>query len=188
MIWFTSDHHFGHENIIKFVKRPFENAQEMDDEMIKRWNEVVSTKDTVYHLGDFVLGGLDAFMQYALELNGHIKIIPGGHDKRWIKDFVPSEHIEILPQFYMNENILPKQGEYKVSITMCHYPLLSWEQSHYGAPHLHGHTHGTIPVIGESGDLQLPPNQKRGTRLDVGVDTHNFYPYSLGEVLEIVNA
>ena len=184
MIWFTSDHHFGHANIIKFVNRPFESVEEMDEEMIRRWNEVVQESDTVYHLGDFTLGGSEVFWSYARKLNGNINIIPGGHDKRWLKGY-DDKNPSVFPWLVMDDNILPKRGDYKMSITMCHYPLLSWEQSHYGAPHLHGHTHGTIGITSESGDKQLPPGQNNGVRIDLSVDNWNFYPISLGHVLDI---
>ena len=54
-IYFTSDHHFGHENIIKFCDRPFRSVEEMDQTLIERWNEKVKPEDEVYHLGDFSL-------------------------------------------------------------------------------------------------------------------------------------
>jgi len=54
-IWFTSDHHFGHKNIIEFSKRPFANVEEMNAELVKRWNERIAKEDKVYHLGDFAL-------------------------------------------------------------------------------------------------------------------------------------
>lgn len=51
-IFFTSDHHFGHANIIKFSNRPFSNVEEMNEELIKRWNEKVSSEDEVSYIGD----------------------------------------------------------------------------------------------------------------------------------------
>ena len=55
MIFFTSDHHFYHSNIIKYCQRPFHSVEEMNEEMIRRWNSVVGVDDTVYYLGDFSL-------------------------------------------------------------------------------------------------------------------------------------
>ena len=55
-IWFTSDTHFFHNNIIDYCKRPFVNAEEMNEYIIKQWNSVVKPQDEVYHLGDFAFG------------------------------------------------------------------------------------------------------------------------------------
>lgn len=175
-IWFTADHHFGHENIIKYCKRPFANAAEMDAAMIDAWNSRVETNDVVYHLGDFTLAEADAFWNYYDSLNGKVWIVPGGHDKRWMKRV--TDKILLPPLF--TENF---RGHV---LTLCHYPLTSWEMSHHGAHHLHGHTHGTIGVIGTSGDKQLPPDMVVGKRLDVGVDCHDFAPISLDEVAALL--
>ena len=69
-VWVTSDHHFGHSNIIKFCKRPFESADDMDQAMIDAWNSVVSPHDVVFHLGDFTLSGLPEAREYFSKLNG----------------------------------------------------------------------------------------------------------------------
>jgi len=56
-IWFTSDTHFNHRNIIGYAQRPFESVEEMNEVMIERWNASVRGEDTIYHLGDFSFGG-----------------------------------------------------------------------------------------------------------------------------------
>lgn len=53
MNYYISDTHFGHANIINFDKRPFKNTEEMERELISRWNSVVTSADTTYILGDF---------------------------------------------------------------------------------------------------------------------------------------
>lgn len=57
-IWFTSDTHFGHANIIKYCNRPYKDTEEMNADLIKRWNSTVGKDDLVWHLGDFSLGGI----------------------------------------------------------------------------------------------------------------------------------
>ena len=52
-IWFTSDTHFDHKNIIKYCNRPFKDIDEMNAELERRWNAVVAPGDRVFHLGDF---------------------------------------------------------------------------------------------------------------------------------------
>jgi len=55
--FFTSDTHFNHANIIKFCDRPFKDVELMNETLIANWNRVVGLDDTVFHLGDFCLGG-----------------------------------------------------------------------------------------------------------------------------------
>lgn len=79
--WFTSDTHFGHKRIIELSERPFKDVDEMNWAMIARWNSVVEPEDTVYHLGDAVMGGLDNYLHLIDELNGHKVLVAGNHDK-----------------------------------------------------------------------------------------------------------
>lgn len=53
-VFFTGDLHFGHENVLAFDHRPFETVEEMDVELIRRWNHKVGKGDLVYVLGDFI--------------------------------------------------------------------------------------------------------------------------------------
>lgn len=162
-IYFTSDQHFGHANVIKYTNRPFKSVEEMDEELIKRWNERIKFNDLVYHLGDFSLLPYKHVYNYLDRLNGTICVIPGSHDKRWVRHANNFVNVTILPSLitYIFKDF---------PFILCHYPMLSWDRSHYGSIHLHGHSHGTIP--------------NEGKRMDVGVDTNNFYPYSLEEILE----
>lgn len=68
--FFTSDTHFGHANIIRFCKRPFENVEEMNEALIENWNKVVSDDDTVFHLGDFAFGGSNVWKEIIPRLKG----------------------------------------------------------------------------------------------------------------------
>ena len=172
-IWFTADHHFGHANIIGYTGRPFSSCEEMDEEMIRRWNIVVGRKDRVYHLGDFSLRSPAIAAVYWDRLAGHKFLVPGGHD-RLPKE--PSQWpVEILPPLVTVNVGRP--------IVLCHYPMLSWDRSHYGVAHFHGHCHGTIGKVTPRGDLQSPPGQKSGRRLDIGVDCWAFAPVSLDGAL-----
>jgi calcineurin-like phosphoesterase family protein len=79
MIFFTSDHHFSHNNIIRYCQRPFSSVEEMDQEMIHRWNETVAPEDTVYYLGDFSLS-LKPVESVTPLLHGKKLLIMGNHD------------------------------------------------------------------------------------------------------------
>ena len=100
-IFFTADHHFGHENIIKFSERPFESLDHMNEELIKRWNKKIQPGDTVYHLGDMSLGKPDFTKEILDRLNGNIHLIKGNHEgaaltypKRFasIRDYLRTEN------------------------------------------------------------------------------------------------
>jgi len=172
-VWITADTHFAHAHIIDLCQRPFENVEQMDQVMADNWNRAVGIGDTVYHLGDFCLGNFDVALDILCELNGHIKLVPGGHDERWLRQFAKLKHVnddfaegmlEVLPPIYN----LHHNGKHAV---LCHYPLSSWEQQHYGAVMLHGHSHGRSGAT---------PN-----RYDVGVDLNNFTPILMDEAIRL---
>jgi len=77
-IFFTSDTHFGHKNILKYCNRPFVNVEEMDEVMIERWNGRIGKNDSVYHLGDFSFSSNPK--TYFERLNGKKILIIGNHD------------------------------------------------------------------------------------------------------------
>jgi len=159
--WFTADSHLGHANIIRFCNRPFNDVDEMDTKLIENWNSKVGPKDEVYHLGDFAFRSKYHPNIYKNELNGKIHLIFGNHDKK---------------NLYGGFNILPPQTEIKInniSITLNHFAMRVWNKSHHGAWHLYGHSHGTLEPIGLS--------------LDVGVDSHNYFPWSFEEIQEFMN-
>lgn len=178
MIFFTSDHHFGHRNIIQYSNRPFSSVDEMDQVLIEAWNNIVSPGDLVYHLGDLVFGNAKYAKEIIYQLNGQIKLLwnPWHHDRHWFKNFpftldnkvVRVDPIEVL------EFSDYGSGEYPQVVVLCHYPLAIWDRRHYGAWHLHGHSHGRY-----SGS---------GLILDVGVDVHDYQPLSLENVAKIMNS
>ena len=175
MIFFTSDNHFYHENIIGLCKRPFLNVEEMNQEMISRWNDMIDPEDTVYHLGDFTLGGIKEAVATLCELQGTIYFLtnPWHHDKRWLSllDSNVLNKFFPLPPIHVIEVNIPGH-KHKKPIVLCHYPLAEWDRKHYNSWHLHGHSHGMY--------------QGEGLIMDVGVDCHNFNPVSLFKVLNIM--
>lgn len=80
-IFFTSDTHFGHKNIIEYCNRPFDSVEQMNDFIIKQWNSVVRENDTVYHLGDVCLGlRKEEIAEILSKLNGTKYLVKGNHD------------------------------------------------------------------------------------------------------------
>ena len=79
-IFFTSDLHFNHKNIIKYCNRPYENIEDMNLDIIKRWNNVVSKEDIVWCLGDVAFGNKTHAIELVKSLNGRKRLIMGNHD------------------------------------------------------------------------------------------------------------
>lgn len=177
MIYFTSDTHFGHKNIIEFCDRPFRSVPEMNEALIARWNKVVGHDDTIYHLGDFSMKiGDEEIRNIVRRLNGHKVLILGNHDERTIarkssafKGVDKNLFAEIHPG--VHEIWVGKQ-----KIVLCHYSMEVWNGSHRGSYHLYGHSHGTLP---ERDDRRS---------FDVGVDPNGYFPVSYDEVVERMNA
>lgn len=90
MIWFTSDTHFGHENVLKFTDRPWETIWQMNDAIVDSINGRVAVDDELYILGDFSFK-MTAQDAYALRKRiacRRIHLIPGNHDKDWTQPAV----------------------------------------------------------------------------------------------------
>lgn len=166
MIWSIADTHFGHKNIIKYCNRPFQFVEEMDATMIQNWNSTVQQDDYIYHLGDFGLGGEEYFRSIVERLNGHINLVPGSHDRKFlqfIRDFNCPTKLQKVPEITEI-----KSKEYH--IVLCHYAMRRWPRSHYGSMHLYGHSHGRLEGLGRS--------------MDVGVDANYFKPVSIDSVIQ----
>ena len=181
-IFFTSDAHFMHDNIIKYCNRPFFSVEEMNHTIIENWNKTVGEKDIVFILGDFCFRSSYTTWAYLLNrLNGIKYLVRGNHDRH--KDIPLDKFVQVSEM--LNIHI---KGDEEISdgqrITLCHYPMITWYQSHRGSWQLFGHIH-TIPnsTGSETGYVQdrISPNQ-----YDVGVDQNNFTPISYEDVKAII--
>lgn len=87
-IWFTSDHHFGHINVMKYMHRPWVDITDMNQALINNWNSLIKPNDIVYYLGDFTLSTQPNQLEVWLsQLNGKLHLVKGNHDK-WIKNYL----------------------------------------------------------------------------------------------------
>ncbi|MCM3257132.1 hypothetical protein M3664_04955 [Paenibacillus lautus] len=81
-VFYTSDTHFCHKNIIQHENRPFNDIDEMDTALIEQWNKTIGKKDSVSHLGDFVFGGITKWEKILSQLNGEIHLVLCNHDDK----------------------------------------------------------------------------------------------------------
>lgn len=133
MNFYISDLHFGHKNIIKYDQRPFNSTKEMDEEIIKRWNETVKTDDTVYILGDVSWYISDITREMLKWMNGHKILIKGNHDKETSHLF---KHFDGIYDYLEIVDGIDK-------VVLSHYPMLSWNGQFRNSVHLYGHVHIT---------------------------------------------
>lgn len=80
-VWFTADHHFGHERIIELCHRPFDSVAQMNRELIDQHNRLVEEQDIVWIMGDLCMGPIEESLKLIKELNGAKYLIAGNHDR-----------------------------------------------------------------------------------------------------------
>jgi calcineurin-like phosphoesterase family protein len=156
-VFFTSDNHFFHTNIIKYCDRPFRDSLHMNEEMIVKWNNRVGPKDDLYCLGDFAMGQQDESQAVLDRLNGRKHLITGNHDKvsRKLNGWVWVRAYHELRLDGLN-------------IVLFHYATRVWNRSHRGSIALFGHSHGGMPGNSQS--------------LDVGADCWDYEPVTFAEI------
>ncbi len=164
-VWFTSDTHYGHANILAYSQRPFDDVRDHDESLILNWNSVVQPGDRVYHLGDFALCDVERATKIAKRLVGQKFLIFGNHDKRLRKE------PEFLAQWIWARDLESITVE-EQKIVLCHYAFRTWAQSHRGSWSLYGHSHGSLK------------DDPHALQLDVGVDCWAHYPVSFEEIKE----
>ena len=176
-ILFTSDPHWGHQRIIQYCNRPFTTAAEMDEVLIKNWNDKVKAEDTVYVLGDLAFRhSTSAIVEILKRLNGKIIYVLGNHDGEAVKSALDRLNISYTS---LRDIVVadPEMEGGKQAITLCHYPMISWNKAHRGAWQLYGHHHGSKKDFAD---------KLTYAQLDVSVEAHNYAPVSYEEVKTII--
>ncbi len=171
-IWFTSDSHFHHKNILTFEDRPFATVEEMNEGMIETWNNKVKKSDLVYHLGDFVFGGYSKWVDILPRLNGDKVLIQGNHDDdKVVKRILEEGYIKELHAVGM------KMKYQKQNLWFTHYPMEIGIRPNKWS--ISGHIHSQ-------------PN-KYDNQLNLGVDSPllSYKPFGepihIDELLQIMN-
>jgi len=168
-IFLVSDTHFGHEaTCTKFLKndgtplRPFANAEEMNEEMVKRWNAVVKHNDKVYHLGDAVIN--KKFLDIFDRLNGTKRLVRGNHDI-----FDTKEYMQYFKEVY---GVRVLDG-----MILSHIPLHPASITERYKTNVHGHYHANLVTVQNpyaKSEQVLDPRY-----LNVSVEQTDFTPISL---------
>ena len=193
-IFFTSDTHYGHTNICRGVTnwrgengdvpidttRDFETLEQMNDRIVESINSVVGEDDTLFHLGDWSFGGYDNIEEFRNRIVcKNIHLILGNHDHHIERNKGDIQRLfsSVNQYLRLQVSVYPGTKLYAgdVDLVLMHYPIASWYNMNDGVIHLHGHIH-------------LPSVKKlsQGKAMDVGVDGNNLMPYSLGQIMNIM--
>jgi calcineurin-like phosphoesterase family protein len=179
-IWFSSDLHLGHQNIIEFCDRPFQSVSEMDEKLREWHNSFVKPEDHWYNLGDVTMkrSARDELwlINEMRKWNGHKRLLLGNHDHFPVKVYLEAGFEKIYATWRGIDNIL-----------LSHIPVHPASMG-TACSNVHGHIHNNqgdqfAPV--KSVD---PSTQKEVIRpyVNVSIEVINYHPITLGQVKELI--
>ena len=188
-IWFTSDLHFGHRNVIRFCQRPYTDEKHMGPCLIENWNNTVNDNDIVFVLGDtFWFNDSRVIKKILTSLKGKtIYILPGNHDdfEHYHRAIEADQRIVLLDDInvlWLDSTINRGWKKKLYEIWLSHYPMMTWPHRENGAFQLFGHIHSQQGKReGVDQDLPLHYNQ-----MDVGCDRWDYRPINFEDVRNII--
>ena len=167
-VFLVSDTHFGHAGVCRFTCddgvtkiRPWTDPNEMDEEMVKRWNETVKPNDKVYHLGDVVINR--KALAIMRRLNGDKVLIKGNHDIFKLQDYLP--HFRDIRGYHVMNNMI-----------LSHVPVHPDSFGRFRA-NIHGHLHQRRVMCEVWGEMEVDPRY-----FNVSVEQTDFRPILFEEV------
>lgn len=176
MIYFTSDTHFYHSNIIHLSGRPFKDVETMNKRLIQNWNSYVTERDEIYILGDFLHKGTALQANELLnKLKGKKYLIRGNHDKFVDDESFNQQAFQWIKDYYV-------LNYEKRKLVLFHYPILEWPGFFGDAIHLYGHVHNSSKDPAQKARLDILGDRA----FNVGVDVNNYYPVSIKMILSSV--
>ena len=181
-VFFTSDLHFGHENVLRFDNRPFASVEEMDAELVRRWNEKVGKGDLVYVLGDLIWKSRNGDAHNLIRsLNGQIILIKGNHD-RFLHNAQAKAALAGIKD-YDDICVTLEDGSVRRCI-LSHYFIPFYNGHRHQAIHLHGHS-----LFTDEADLELNMAMElnesgfKNEIYNVGCMYWDYAPVTLDEIL-----
>ena len=168
-IYYISDLHFSHEKIIKFCNRPYKTIEEMDEDIINKWNSIVTPNDVVRILGDIALpkskDDVEKAIKLVKRLNGKKSLIIGNHDTELLEE-------ERFRQLFSSIKHYDKVTDNGRNVILSHYPIEEWDGFYKGYIHLYGHIHNN--------NVNL---KKLDNRYNVSLEVLDYKPKTLDEII-----
>lgn len=197
MIYFIGDLHLfcrsqTNEGHVNYDGRPFETVEEMNAEILRRWNAKVNNGDTVVILGDVALRGKnEALIGMVAQLRGKKILIRGNHD-----DLSDYRYAKLFEEIVDYKEMTVAFGGKNYKLVCCHYPLLFWKNQHRGTIHLYAHTHNTLEddfyqgVIAKMNACEELSLRRQGGQISIAINTGcmkdymDYEPRTLEEMME----
>lgn len=186
--YFTSDLHFGHENIIKYCERPFNSVEHMNEVLIANWNAIVNPTDEVWVLGDLAMGRIDETLPLVARLNGHLILLTGNHDRCWpyAKKMNPTKladwRLKYLAAGFSEIYDGVVERPTLIDARLCHFPYIGDSQGYDRFPDqrpadtggwlVHGHVHDEWKI--------------KDRMINVGTDVWDYTPVNVEVLKEII--
>jgi calcineurin-like phosphoesterase family protein len=171
MIYFTSDLHLGHKNIIKLCHRPFASLEEMDETLVSNWNQVVTNGDTVYIIGDLMFRTQNHPLDVLKRLRGKKNLILGNHDRGWLNKIEAAD-------FFKSVESYSEISDGKRKLALCHYPMMSWGGTGKGSYLIHGHIHNNRDAA------YWPLLASMDHALNASVEINSYKPVTFDQLVE----
>ena len=170
MIYYISDLHFGHRNVIGMDGRPFETIEEMDEILIWHWNKRVTDEDDVYIVGDFAYRNGNTASWYLRQLKGRKHLVIGNHDHLTIQDAKAMEYFTSVEKM---DSVIDNDRK----VSLCHFPVAEWNGKRHGGYHVHGHLHNRRDEVFEF-------MSRYDKALNAGCMLNGYRPVTLDELIE----
>jgi len=181
-VFFTADLHFGHENVIKFDERPFQTVEEMDVELIRRWNAKVGKGDLVYVLGDMIWKTRNSDAETLIRsLNGQIILIKGNHD-RFLRNAKAKNALAGVKEY--DDICVQLEDGTERRVILFHQYIPFYIGHRHNGVHLYGHSHNTEEYSDEEFiKRRLRVKGYNQQCYNVGCVHWNYEPVTLDEIL-----
>lgn len=166
--WITSDTHFGHAGVCRFLNndgtklRPWDNPDDMDEAMVELWNDKVKPGDKVYHLGDVVINR--RCLKTLGRLNGDLVLIKGNHDIFRINEYL--EYFREIRAYHVLNGMI-----------FSHIPIHPASLERFGC-NIHGHLHSNRVLLDNG---QIDPRY-----FSACVEHHNFAPIHMDDMIQMI--
>jgi calcineurin-like phosphoesterase family protein len=198
MRFFTSDTHFGHQNIIKYCSRPYKNVDQMNVDLVNRAATQLGGDDELWHLGDVALGNIDQTLTHLAAIAVEVTLVAGNHDRCHPCHGTRAER---FVDIYQQRCALTKLVLTNASLTLSNGMRV--HVSHFPYPDLalagHEDRHGEVIVdkfapwrVADDGSWLLCGHvhgswRQKGRMINVGVDAWGGRPVSEAEIVELIS-